>query len=113
MTDNLHHLVLSLSHYCYHVDFFIVGIVEDNSSNSNKYQNCINPKGIRSTMVGPAGAHLFKLWEGLAPEFAEACSFLDVAVITGEPFSGGSSSLISFHNPSRIFLIVGRYLIRL
>ena len=83
MMDNLHHLILSLSHYCYHVDFFIVGIVEDNSSNSNKYQNCTNPQGTRFAMVGPAGAHLFKLWEGLAAEFAETFSFLDIAVING------------------------------
>jgi hypothetical protein len=81
MMDNLHHILHSLSHYCYHVDFFIVGIVEDNSSNRNKYQNCTNPQGTRSAMVGPAGAYLFKLWEGLAAEFAGTCSFLDVAVI--------------------------------
>ena len=58
MMHNLHHIILSLSHYCYHVDFFIVGIVEDNSSNRNKYQNCTNPQGTRSAMVGPAGAYL-------------------------------------------------------
>jgi hypothetical protein len=81
MMDNLHHILLSLSHYCYHVDFFIVGIVEDNSSNSNKYQNCTNPQGTRSAMVGLAGAYLFKLWEGAAAEFARTCSFLDVVVI--------------------------------
>ena len=32
-------------------------------------------------MVGPAGARLFRLWEGLAAEFAGTCSFLDVAAI--------------------------------
>jgi hypothetical protein len=75
MMDNLHHILLSLSHYCYHVDFFIVGIVEDNSSNSNKYQNCTNPQGTRSAMVGPTGAYLFKLWEGAAAEFARTWLF--------------------------------------
>jgi hypothetical protein len=43
------------------------GIVEGNSSNTNKYQNYTNPQGRRSAMVGAAGAHLFKLWEAWLP----------------------------------------------
>ncbi|MGA9170344.1 MAG: hypothetical protein WBZ20_09385 [Nitrososphaeraceae archaeon] len=59
----------------------LFGIVEDNSSNSNKYQNYTNSQVIRSAMVGAAGAHLFNLWESLASEFMRACGFSDVAII--------------------------------
>jgi hypothetical protein len=57
------------------------GIVEGNSSNSNKCQNYTNPQGRRSAMVGAAGAHLFRLWDRLAAELTGTYGFLDVAVI--------------------------------
>jgi hypothetical protein len=59
----------------------LFGMVEDYSSNSNKYQNYTHLQGRRPAMIGAAGAHLFKLWEGLAAGFMGTCGFLDVAVI--------------------------------